>query len=90
VLGSGRVFSLRVALAVVTLLVALTTASPAAVAAADPSPAPSGVLIDPLDPRAGAGANRVGAPLLALLAVIGLGVAAAALTALYVRLVRPR
>ena len=83
-------FSLRVALGAVMLLVALTTASPTPVAATDPSPAPSGVFIDPLDPRAGAGANRVGAPLLALLAVIGVGVATAVLTALYLRLVRPR
>jgi hypothetical protein len=84
-----------------TLVVALTAPSTLTAAAADPvvalqlpspgaSPVPTGVLIDPLDPRAGAGANRVGAPLLALAAVLGIGVVAAALTAVYVRVVRAR
>lgn len=93
-LGSNPLFSLRVALAVIALVVALTPASTLTAAAADPtagpSPLPTGVFIDPLDPRAGAGANRVGAPLLALLAVLGIGIAAAAATAIYVRVVRTR
>jgi hypothetical protein len=72
------------------LVVALTTASTLTAAAADPSPVPTGVFIDPLDPRAGAGANRVGSPLLALAAVLGIGIAAAALTAVYVRVARAR
>lgn len=89
-LRSTGVFSLRVALAIVVLLLALITTSTATAVAQAPSPAPSAVLIDPLDPRAGAGANRVGAPLLALLAVIAIGIVTAAVTALYVRVVRPR
>jgi len=60
------------------------------VLAADPTPDPSGLLIDPLDPRAGAGANRVGTPLAALVAVIGIGFVAALATALYVRVTRAR
>jgi hypothetical protein len=51
-----------------------------------PSPAPTPVIIDPLDPRAGAGAPLVGAPLLALVAVVGIGIAAAFATLIYVRL----
>lgn len=43
----------------------------------------------PFDPRGGgSGPGLVGAPFLAALAVIGLGLAAALLTALYVRLAR--
>ena len=80
-------FSLRVALALAVIFLALSAAT---VLAADPTPAASGFLIDPLDPRAGAGANRVGAPLLALVAVIVIGAAAAAVTALYVRVTRTR
>ncbi|MBA3740876.1 MAG: hypothetical protein H0W98_07010, partial [Chloroflexi bacterium] len=49
-------FSLRVALALAVIFLALSAAT---VLAADPTPAASGFLIDPLDPRAGAGANRV-------------------------------
>lgn len=80
-------FSFRLALALAVLILAL---SATCVLAVDPTPAASGVpsLIDPLDPRAGAGANRVGAPLLALIAVIVIGAATAALTGLYVRLTR--
>ena len=48
------------------------------------------MLIDPLDPRAGAGANRTGAPLAALVAVIGIGLVAAVATALYVRVTKAR
>ena len=76
------------------LVVALTAASTLTAIGADPTPGasavPTGVFIDPLDPRAGAGANRVGAPLIALAAVLGIGVAAAVVTALYVRVVRAR
>ena len=91
VLGSPRVFSLRVlgvALAIAMLCLALSTVI---VLAADPTPAASaGPLIDPLDPRAGAGANAVGAPLVALLATVGIGAVTAALTAIYVRVGRAR
>ena len=80
-------FLLRVALALAVLFLALSAAT---VLAADPTPAASGFLIDPLDPRAGSGANLVGSPLLALLMVIGLGAAAAVVTALYVRVTRAR
>lgn len=59
---------------------------PAVALAADPSP----VLIDPLDPRAGAGASRVGDALAAIAVVLFVGVGAAALTYLYVRLNTPR
>ena len=55
-----------------------------------PSPAPTSVIIDPLDPRAGAGAPLVGAPLLALLVVLAIGVAAALATLAYVRLTARR
>jgi hypothetical protein len=57
-----------------------------------PSPAssPGPVLIDPLDPRAGAGASMVGAPLLALLVVVGAGIAVAIATFAYVRLTARR
>ncbi len=48
------------------------------------SPGASPILIDPLDPRAGQAASRVGAPGLALIAVLGLGLVAAAGTAVYV------
>lgn len=58
--------------------------------AVDPSPVPSPVLIDPLDPRAGAGASLVGSPLLAALIVLGLGVLAAGATLAYVRLTARR
>lgn len=54
------------------------------VLAADPSP----MLIDPLDPRAGDGANGFGSPLIAAIAVVGLGALAALGTALYVRFAR--
>jgi hypothetical protein len=79
--------ALFVALAVTVLCLA---GSSLTVVAADPTPVPSGLLIDPLDPRAGAGANRVGAPLVALVAVIGIGVVAAVATTLYVRATRTR
>lgn len=53
---------------------------------ADHTPVPTPILIDPLDPRAGAGASLVGSPLLALLVVIGIGLLAALLSYAYVRL----
>jgi hypothetical protein len=76
------VFSFRVALALAVLILALTATC---VLAVDPTPAASGILIDPLDPRAGGGANRAGTPLLALIDVIGIGAAAVVVTGLYVR-----
>ena len=96
-LGSVGVMSVRVVVALAVLIVGLSAAfsiagTPATAQtpspSAHPTPAPSPILIDPLDPRAGAGANRVGAPLLALLVVIGAGLAAAALTAVYVKVAR--
>lgn len=91
VLGSQWVFSLRVigvALAIAMLCLALLTVT---VLAADPTPGASGLpLIDPLDPRAGSGANQVGAPLVALLATIAIGAVTALLTAIYLRLSRAR
>jgi hypothetical protein len=90
VLRSGQVFYLRLAIALGVLIVTLT-AAPALAAepsvSADPTPAAT-IFIDPLDPRAGAGANRVGTPLVALVLVIATGAAAAAATALYVRVSR--
>ena len=89
--------SVRVLVALAVLIVGLSaifsvagmpTAAQTPSPSARPTPAPSPILIDPLDPRAGPGASRVGAPLIALLAVLGAGIAAAALTAVYVRFVR--
>lgn len=60
------------------------------VLAASPSPAPSPLLVDPLDPRAGAGASLVGSPLLALLVVVGVGAVAALVTFAYIRLTARR
>jgi hypothetical protein len=85
--SSRNARALLITLALVTLLLA---ASAATVAAQGPTPAASGLLIDPLDPRAGAGANRVGAPLLALVAVLVIGSVAALATAFYVRVTRTR
>ena len=79
--------ALFVTLALVTLLMALSALT---VLAADPTPGASGLLIDPLDPRAGDGPPPTGAPLLALVAVIGIGSIAAIATAAYVRLTRAR
>jgi len=78
---------MHVALALAVLLLALCATT---VLAADPTPAASGFLIDPLDPRAGGGANRTGAPLVALFAVIVVGAVAATLTALYLRVMKAR
>jgi len=76
-----------IALALAIVLVALVSVT---VFAADPTPEATGLLIDPLDPRAGAGANRVGAPFVALVAVIAIGLISALATAIYVRFVRAR
>ena len=76
------------------LALALTLAIDAPILGADPTSSPgagaSPVLIDPLDPRAGEGASSVGAPLLALLVVVGAGIAAAGLTYVYARAMRQR
>ncbi len=84
---------MRVAIALAVAIVALSAAPTLAAGPlyqAGSSPTPPPVFIDPLDPRAGAGANRVGAPLLALIAVIGIGAAAAAVTLVYIRVTRTR
>ena len=71
---------------------ALTLSAFAPVYAADPSPAAtpgaSAVFIDPLDPRAGEGASRGGAPFLALVIVVGLGTTVVAATFVYARMSR--
>jgi hypothetical protein len=70
-----------------TMVLALSTHSPvrAADPSATPSVGPSPVLVDPLDPRAGEGASKVGAPFLALVVVVGLGLATIVGTYLIVR-----
>ena len=50
----------------------------------------SPLLIDPLDPRGGQSASAIGSPLLAALAVLGLGALAAVATMIFVRFRRPR
>ena len=83
----GLVTTVLVSLALVLSVSGAALAQePSATVGAQPTP----VLIDPLDPRAGEGASQVGAPLLALIVVIFVGVAAAGLTYLYVRVVRSR
>ena len=81
---------LRGLLQTVLLVLVVGFLAPAPLRAADPtptiSPDPSPVLIDPLDPRAGEGASRVGAPFAALVAVITFGIIAAAGTAFVVTL----
>jgi hypothetical protein len=76
----------------VLLALALSAAVVAPALAADPTPAPtpgaSPLLIDPLDPRAGAGASEVGAPFLAIFIVLGAGVVTVAATLAYVRMTR--
>lgn len=71
------------ALAVGVAVLATALAPP--VLAASPSPLPSPVIGVPTDPRAGGGAPLVGAPGLALLVVVGAGVAVALSTLAYVR-----
>jgi hypothetical protein len=75
------VLAAGVAIFAVTLL-----ATPVLAASPGPTPVPTGVIIDPLDPRAGSGAPLVGAPLLALVTVLVIGVGAALATVIYVRL----
>lgn len=80
--------------AALLLSVTLSLAVQAPVFAADPTPAAtpaeSPMLIDPLDPRAGEGASQVGAPFLAFVVVVGLGVVAASATAVFVAVSRRR
>ena len=76
----------------VLMALALTLGALAPVYAADPSPAAtpgaSPVLVDPLDPRAGEGASKVGAPFLAIVVVVGIGSLAAAATFAFVKVTR--
>jgi hypothetical protein len=74
------------ALAVLGLFAILAAVAAQPVLAQEPTAAP---LPTPFDPRGGGtGPGLVGAPFLIALAVIATGVVAAALTGLYVRLVR--
>jgi hypothetical protein len=92
-LGSGRrAFALAsavlivVGLSLIALGALLVIASPALAQGPTAAPVPT-----PFDPRGGGvGPGVVGAPFIALLAVIGLGVATAVLTAVYVRFARSR
>jgi len=76
----------------VLLVVALSLTLVAPALAVDPTPGStpgaSPLLIDPLDPRAGAGASEVGAPFFAIFIVVGTGVVTAAGTLMYVRMTR--
>lgn len=82
----------RSLLAAAFLTIALSLSALAPVYAADPSPAvspgASPVLVDPLDPRAGAGASTSGAPFLALVVVVATGAVAAAATFAFIRITR--
>jgi hypothetical protein len=80
------------ALAVGVAVVATALAAPvlAASPSLGPSPVPSPIIIDPLDPRAGGGAPLVGAPGLAFIVVLGAGVLAALATLAFVRLAGSR
>jgi hypothetical protein len=73
----------------VVLALAMTVYASAPMLAADPVASPTAVasplLVDPLDPRAGEGASTVGAPFLAVLAVVGIGLLAGAATYVVVR-----
>ncbi len=74
-------------LLVATAVCVTLLGGPVAIAfAADPTPIPSPVLIDPLDPRTGDAAGAVGEPLLAMLVVIGSGALVAAATFAFVRI----
>lgn len=83
-------FGLQINMALLTAVTVLLLLAAAPVCAADPSPAPSPILIDPLDPRAGEGASAVGAPLLAMLVVVGVGVVAAVAGLAYARVTARR
>lgn len=93
-LGSARVFRTGSTRVVVPLLALVMLGVLALVAAAIAQStlaqeATALPLPTPFDPRGGgSGPGLVGAPFLAALAVIGLGLAAALLTAIYVRLAR--
>lgn len=85
----GLVLSFLVALTLATSVSASAfAADPTAAASPAPSPGASPVLIDPLDPRAGEGASRVGAPLLAVVLVVGIGTLTVLATLAYVRVSR--
>lgn len=76
----------------VFLALTLTLSAVAPALGADPSPGvtpgSSEVIIDPLDPRAGEGANRIGAPLLAIVFVLGVGTLTILATYSYVKVTR--
>lgn len=80
------------ALAVGVAVLATALAAPALAASPSllPSPAPSPIIIDPLDPRAGGGAPLVGAPGLAFIVVVGAGILVALTTFAFVRLAQLR
>ena len=82
---SGTARAARWLLIATAVYATLLGGSVSATAAADHTPIPSPMLIDPLDPRTGEEAGAVGAPLLALLVVIGSGALAAAVTYAYAR-----
>lgn len=84
--GTARVLGWLLIAAGVAVLMLGGTHS--AAMAADPTPTAPPVLIDPLDPRTGEEASGVGAPLLALLVVVGSGAVVALVTLGYVRLTR--
>lgn len=86
-IGWMRASRAPTAILVLTLAAAALAAVSATTAwAADPSPSAAPPFIDPLDPRAGEGASQVGAPFLAAVVVIVIGVLAALATAAFVRL----
>ena len=81
----------ELSVALIAIAVALSWLALAAVALAqEPTVVPSPILIDPLDPRTGEQANMVGAPLLALVVVVGAGALAALGTYVYVVATRRR
>jgi hypothetical protein len=92
-LGTGRrlaalLSAVLIVVGVMLIGVGVLLAIAAPTFAASPTPEP---LPTPFDPRGGGGEpGVVGAPLIAIVAVVGLGVLTAAITAIYVRLVRTR
>jgi hypothetical protein len=85
--------TLLVLAAGIAIFAATALAAPVLAASPDPlspSPVPSPVIGLPVDPRAGAGAPLVGAPLVALLFVLVTGVAAVLATLAYVRMTTRR
>lgn len=82
----GRAIVRLLALSAAGVLLLLLAAGTVAAQTATPAPLPT-----PFDPRGGGtGPGVVGAPFIAALAVIALGIAAAGATALYVRLAAKR